>query len=47
VEDREGTIAIRGGEGGVGRKAKVDVCVGCLVLGLKGSNLIYLLSCSN
>jgi len=40
-------MVIRGGEGGVDNKAKVDVFLGCLVLGLKGSNLICLPSCSN
>ena len=38
VGDREGTIAMRSGEGGVSSKAKVDVCWGCPVLGLKGSS---------
>jgi len=47
VGDREGTVTIRGGEGGVGSKAKVDVCWGCPVLGLKGNSLICLPSCSN
>jgi len=47
VEDREGTVAVIDGEGGVGSKAKVNVYSGCPVLSFKGSNLIYLPSCSN
>jgi len=39
VGNREGTVAMRGGEGRVGSKAKVDVCWGCPVLSLKSSNL--------
>ena len=35
VRDREGTTAMRGGEVGVGSKAKVDVCLDCPVLGLR------------
>jgi len=38
---------MRGGEGGIGSKTKVNVCLGCPVLGLKSSNLICLPSCSN
>jgi len=47
VRDRKRTAAIRGEEGRVDSKAKVDVCWGCPVLGLKGSSLICLPSCSN
>ena len=43
MRDREGTIAMRGGEGEVGSKAKVDVCWGCPVLVLKDSNLLILM----
>jgi len=47
VKDTEGTLAIRDGKGGFGSKIKVDVCLGCPVLGLKGSSLICLPLCSN
>jgi len=47
VEDREGEIAMRGEEGRVDSKIKVDVCLDCRVLGLNGSTLICLSSCSN
>jgi len=47
VRNREGTVAMRDGEGGVGSKAKVDICWGYPVLDLKGSSLIFLPLCSN
>ena len=46
VRDGERAVAIRGG-GGISNEAKADICLGCLVLGLKGSNSIYLPSYSN
>jgi len=34
----EGAGVMRGGEGGAGKKAKVNVCLGYPVLGLKGKS---------
>jgi len=39
---RDGAVAMRGGEVGVGRKDIVEVCLGYPVLSLKDINLIYL-----
>jgi len=44
--DKEKAVGIGSGEDGVDTNAKVDVCLGWLVLGLKGS-LICLPSRSN
>ena len=37
MRERERTVAMRGGKGGVDSKAKIDVCLGYPVLGLKNS----------
>jgi len=34
-KERGRVIALRGGEGGVGSKAKVNICLGCPVLEFK------------
>jgi len=39
VVDEEKIVAIRGGEGRVDNKAKVDACLGCPVFDLKGWQL--------
>ena len=58
VNKRERIVVIDGRRGGVGSKVVggnewapflniVGICSGCLNLGLKGSNLIFLLLCTN
>jgi len=46
VRNREGTVAMRGGEVRevrIDSKAKVDVCLDCTFLGLKDNSLLTLM----
>jgi len=47
VRGKGEAVAMGGRESEIGSNAKVNVCLSCSVLGLKGSSLICLSSCSS